>query len=402
MGDSPTRSTGFGVVVENIITRLSDAWEVSILGINYYGDPHTYQSKWKIYVPSIGGDVYGFQRLPEVVSIEKPDLIFIVNDPWIVVRYLDVLQKHKITTPVIVYTPVDSPHVKEAYVKPMNAAAHVITYTQFGLDELRKSGLTADASVIPHGVDKEYFYPVPQNEARQLLFAGTSLEKRDPFVVLYCSRNQPRKRVDLFIYIMARWLKTYPHDDVYFHYHGAPKRDTGWDVDALTAYWAREYNLDLSERLILTSRNLTPSSVLPKDKLKYVYSAADVYFHVCANEGWGLPIAEAMACGIPTVVPQYSALAEWPKGAVTYVPVDEHPWANPSDVDTIHRFVDVDHAVETLEMMYQDPAYRKRMGHVAHEHMQQPMFSWDTIAHQFETIFTKPRMTKKARGRYVP
>jgi hypothetical protein len=52
-------------------------------------------------------------------------------------------------------------------------------------------------------------------------------------------------------------------------------------------------------------------------------------------------------------------------------------------------------------MMYHDPAYRKRMGQVAADHMKQAMFSWDHIAEQFEAVFNQPRITKKARGRYV-
>ena len=101
----------------------------------------------------------------------------------------------------------------------------------------------------------------------------------------------------------------------------------------------------------------------------------------------GLPIAEAMACGIPTIVPNYSALSEWPQGAVHYVDVDETPWMNPNDIDTEHRFMNVASAVEALEYVYQQTEYRKELGIKARKHMEKKCFRWQEIAKHFDGVF---------------
>jgi len=52
-----------------------------------------------------------------------------------------------------------------------------------------------------------------------------------------------------------------------------------WDIEDL----AQEFGID--DRLILTSRQMTMNSMLPTEKLKYVYNSADIFSTVCASEG---------------------------------------------------------------------------------------------------------------------
>jgi glycosyltransferase involved in cell wall biosynthesis len=386
IADTPTVSTGFGVVSKNILFNLpQEEWDIHILGINYLGDPHEYQRHWSIY-PT--GDTYGAGRIGYLLETIKPDCVFIINDPWVVYKYIQIIKQHNTTVPIVVYVPVDAPGIKPEYVLPLNAATHVVAYTHWAQQELIKSGLTVASSVISHGVDHRLFYPIDKQEARKALFSGVKeLTDTNPFVVTYVARNQPRKRVDLFIYTMLKWIKTYNRNDVYFHYHGAPKGDKGNDIEHVTDYFTTELQVPYEKRLILTSHNLTARKTLPEDRLKYIYNGADVYFHACAVEGFGLPIAEAMACGVATLVPKYSALQDWPNGAVEYINVDETPYANPNDIDTIHKFISVNHAVERLERLYQDTAYRNGLATKAYEHMQQPRFHWSFIGSQFNARF---------------
>jgi glycosyltransferase involved in cell wall biosynthesis len=94
-----------------------------------------------------------------------------------------------------------------------------------------------------------------------------------------------------------------------------------------------------------------------------------------------------MACGIPSIAAKYSALSEWPNGAVHYVDVDETPWMNTNDIDTEHRFMNVASAVEALEYMYQQTAYRKELGNKARKHMEKKCFQWKEIGKQFDSVF---------------
>ena len=385
IGDSPTVQTGFAVVVENILLNLPANYDIAILGINYYGDPHKYQTKWRIYNPNIT-DVYGFGRLIEVCQKETPDLIWIVNDIWLASKYVHEIRRVNKDVPIVIYTPIDSPGIKPEFVKASNAANHVIAYTEWGKSELIANGLTTQTSVAFHGVNLGIYRPIEKKLARQKSF-GDKLPCSDPYIVLYCARNQSRKRVDLFLYTMAKWMQQYPHENVYAHYHGQPKGDLGNNTEYLAEYFSKQLNVPLDKRFIVTSKDLTVSNSLPVEQMPFMYNNADVYLHVCAVEGWGLPVAEAMACGIPTIVPNYSALSEWPKGAVHYVDVDETPWMNTNDIDTEHRFMNVASAVEALEYVYQQTEYRKELGIKARNHMEKKCFRWQEIAKHFDSVF---------------
>lgn len=396
IGDSPTVNTGFGTVVNNLFTRLYKnekydiEWDVVFLGINYYGDPHEMQKQFTIYPPVLYGkeDVYGLARIRHVMAKENPDVIFILNDIWLTAEYVLEIRKFNQLIPVVIYTPIDSDNIKPEYTKPLeNEVAALVTYTEYGRSQIEDSGYEGRVDVIGHGVDRTKFKPIPQELAREKVLKGLPL--KDPFIVLYVARNNPRKRIDLWIYTIKKWLDKYPHDNVYMHYHGAT-RDIGIDVEQYA------HKVGLGERLILTARNINPSVGIPVETLNYLYSCADLYFHACAVAGFELPVAEAMQCKIPILVPDYSALSEWPRGAVHYVNIRPEPWLNPGGVNTIHRFLDVDHAVEQLEMLYQDDEYRKELAERGFNRIQEDRFSWDVITDQFNEVLSNALNWKKS------
>src|SRR3990167_3151178 len=70
---------GFARVTHSVLHYLQDKWDVTVLGINYNGDPHSFD--YKIYPAlraqdfSLGGDQIGLHRLPELCASVKPDAI---------------------------------------------------------------------------------------------------------------------------------------------------------------------------------------------------------------------------------------------------------------------------------------------------------------------------------------
>ena len=84
-GDIVAR-TGFARVTENLITRLKDQYEIVVLGNNWWGDPNEFQKEFRMYPSSnrFQQEPFGSQRVREIVEKEKPDLVFVNNDAWIV------------------------------------------------------------------------------------------------------------------------------------------------------------------------------------------------------------------------------------------------------------------------------------------------------------------------------
>lgn len=348
-----------------------------MLGINYNGDPHPLQKQHNIYVPTIGGDVYGVRRIVPLLQANKYDMVFFINDAWIIMQYLAEMRKAKIDIPVVSYIPIDAKHIKPHFIEPLNTTAHVIAYTEFGLNEMKLGGLNVPHSVIPHGIDTTTFHKVPVKEARE----ECGLDP-DWFITLSVARNQNRKRLDLLMYFFSEWVhRTNKPDNVKLYYHGA-LRDLGWDLLDLAAHWK------IDNRFIITSHNLSPDRMIPVEKLKYIYSSADVFVHPCASEGFGLPIAEAMACGTPCLLPYSSALAEWPKGGVEYYEVyDDVPYVNTGGVNTIMDTPKLSSFIEKMEKLYQEAQYRKELGNKGYKLVTASKYQWKNIASQFHEVF---------------
>lgn len=161
-------TTGFATVCHNIIENLHKTWDIDVLAINYYGDPHPIQQKAKLWCPvaHTPGDVYGIMRVKPLLENINPDAVLIINDPWILSEYVDVLKD----TPgkKLAYTPVDAKNIKPMFVEEINKVFdHVIAYTQFGASELKTAGLKVPTSVIPHGIDKRDYFPLDKLSVRQ-------------------------------------------------------------------------------------------------------------------------------------------------------------------------------------------------------------------------------------------
>src|SRR3954466_4151097 len=92
LGDSPTVNTGFSRCTRTACDALvSRAHDVTVLGMAYYGDPHSYPYEiWPCYAPFDNAKSYGGEaRLPSMIMRIKPDVIVILQDPWNLKPYFD-------------------------------------------------------------------------------------------------------------------------------------------------------------------------------------------------------------------------------------------------------------------------------------------------------------------------
>jgi D-inositol-3-phosphate glycosyltransferase len=277
--------------------------------------------------------------------------------------------------PIVCYVPVDATSFRRIDVEPLNSSAHVAAYTQFGRDTLRKAGLATPCHIIPHGIDLDVFSPVPQAEARAL--AGMPL---DTFAVLLLDRNAPRKRLDIAFDAFARFAKGKPKT-VRLIYHGA-LRDVGWDIEAMAE------DLGIADRLILTCKDArdTQWRGVPAGSLKHIYSMCDVKLSTTSGEGWGLTTMEAMACGLPNIVPAFGALSEW-AGSATWLCGATTPQRH-TEVNTVGMVPGAANVAALLDDIYHHPDIRHEAIDRGLALVREPRFRWATIAHQFDRLLT--------------
>lgn len=380
VGDFPV-PTGFGIVSRNLINTFRKHYDMHIIGINYFGDYDPLIEGMKVYPASAGGgEIYGFDKFFKLLIQVQPDVCFVLNDIWIAMDYNKRIAEYNKAVPdnktiFILYTPIDAENIKEDFVKGVDNFDHVITYTEFGRQQLLLGGFSKDVHVIPHGVDLTRFKKLDKKTVKSMMKMGP-----DSFVVLNVSRNQPRKRLDLFFYIFAEWVKRYNiPENVKCYYHGA-LQDYGIDIIQWCDY------LGIKDRLAISRPDLTPDNGLTDEQMNMVYNSADVFFTTSAAEGWGLPIAEAMSVGVPCVLPNHSAFAEWPEGNAVLVDCYPFPSLTDRGLNTIHHIIDVDKAVEALHKLYTESEFRNKLGEDSYKHMQDKKFNWESIARQFMDI----------------
>lgn len=108
------------------------------------------------------------------------------------------------------------------------------------------------------------------------------------------------------------------------------------------------------------------------DEMPLWYSAAEFFVYPSLLEGFGLPVAEAMACGTPVITSNVSSLPEVGGDAVAYV--------TPTDVDDIaNRLVEVGG----------DAAKRDQMRRAGMERASG--FRWDIAARETLAIYEEAR-----------
>lgn len=150
VGDA-VAATGFARCTHASCNALHAAgYDIHVLGINYYGDPHSYP--YPIYPArnplDEGWDGFGVERLPRLVERLDPDLIIGLNDAWNVKGYLDELDASGVQLPLIMFW-LAADAGNQSAGRELEQLTHVVAWTQFGVDEFRKGGYRGPVSMRP-------------------------------------------------------------------------------------------------------------------------------------------------------------------------------------------------------------------------------------------------------------
>lgn len=363
VGDSPTVSTGFSRCVVAAADALHAAGhDVHILGLSYWGDPHDFPyTIWPTVAPADKcRDAFGTGRLPLLIDRLRPDACLILQDPFNIQGYFDVLDSYfkdadaderaNVIPPIVGWLAADS---RNYYCKPLNRLTHVAMWTQFGVDEMRAGGYEGPTSIIPLGVDHSLFYPRDKRESREK--CGLP---QDAFVVGVVGRNQHRKKIDLCIAAFHHLITDYAGmDKAVLYLHVAPTGDVGVNIRALVHHYNLHGRVFLAEPHIGVG---VDNALMP-----YVYSSLDVLLSMSQAEGWNLPALEAMACGAVCVLPDFAAHGDtgWVGNAAERVPCPYPAMTAPMNTlaYTVGAVPDVHEAAASLNALYRSTHSRRKL-----------------------------------------
>ena len=263
-------------------------------------------------------------------GVWKPDALLLLGDFYGVRLIAQPLLGVFAEIPTFHYVPIEGHDLPPLW-KEIWRVIRPIAMSRFGQDEIEK--ITGERPpLVYHGVDTDTFRPIsPSNvlvigdkivlsskERCKALF-GFNPRAR---VLLRCDRNMPRKAYPALLRALEPVMAERP--DVVL----ALKTQL-WDQGGFLSDSISKLPTEVANRV------RTFQGDLPRKALCALYNAADVYVSNSA-EGFGLTLAEAEACGVPTVGVDYSAVPEVIGPAGTVVPVGTtwdngyaHYWALP-------------------------------------------------------------------------
>ena len=155
----------------------------------------------------------------------------------------------------------------------MKKANQVIAVSQFVADMAKKTLCDVPMQVIYNGIDTDKFKPDPNVK-----------KPHQPFRLLYVGSWITRKGVDLLAPIMREL-----GDDFVLHYTGGEAAEK--DKPAMPP-------------------NMVDIGRLTSDEVVIAMQNADAFLFPTRSEGFGLVVAEAMACGLPIVTTKETCLEE--------------------------------------------------------------------------------------------
>lgn len=241
-------------------------------------------------------DMWQQDIMKDHVKALKADLVLNHHDCWV----LSPEYSKTLGVPWMTYSPVDSSPANPLLARVLQGASYPVVMSRFGRDELLRCGI--DAKYIPHAVNTDIFKPGDKIEARRELGFP-----EDCFLVLMVAANQgypSRKAFPEQLSAFANFRKSHPDAKLMLHTMMRPtSHQGGIDMHNLIAM------LDLQGHVFNTNEHELAIGV-PEDKLAKMYQAADVLLSASIAEGFGIPIIEAQACGIPVITHAFSAMPE--------------------------------------------------------------------------------------------
>jgi glycosyltransferase involved in cell wall biosynthesis len=366
--DSPTCATGFGTVSRNVFEGLHNTgkYDIDVLGINYWGDPHDFPYRIWPTGTNAQKDPYGRQKVLNMIPRMDFDILFLLQDSFIM-EFVPTLIPHLRKTRAkpfksILYYPVDS-IIKHKWAANIAPADYLVAYSEFGRQEtLKRLPDREDIRVVPHGVDSRQYFPVAKDEVsnfRKQYFGPYA----DHFIITNVNRNQQRKDIPRTIIAFKEFRKIVPNSLLYLH---MAIKDQGWDLAEVCKYM----DLDITKDVIFP-KNFGPNQGYPREVLNLLYNASDVVISTTLGEGFGLAWLEAMAAKVPIIMPANTMLPEF----IT----EETGWlcksgSSPSlwtviqfDNEVSRPLTDVDDLVKILVEMYNNPEERLRRAENAHK-----------------------------------
>jgi len=200
--------------------------------------------------------------------------------------------------PKVGWTMLEVDGLPPEWVRGCNTMDEVWVPASFNVESFVGSGVRVPVSVMPLGVDIDYYHP-----------GITGFRPTDRFTFLSVFEWGERKGADVLLRAFSQEFKE------------------SEDVVLLVSIYNHDPDVDVHTEIAkLGLERGAPIVVLvnaefAEYQMGALYRSADCFVLPTRGEGWGMPILEAMACGLPTIATNWSGPADFLTAATGY-PLD--------------------------------------------------------------------------------
>lgn len=264
----------------------------------------------------------------------------------------------------IPWLPVDHDPIPDVVVEKLRFAYRIIAMSKFGQRQLQNKGF--HSTYIPHTVDTNIFKPM--NKLQRRKDTGISPKAYIVGMVGANKDNPPRKGFQEAMDAFKMFLEIEPNALLYVHTN--PDFPGGFPLGQYAKF------IGLRPDQILFPEPYELSFNTDKAKMNLIMNNFDVLLSPSVSEGFGIPIIEAQACGVPVIVNNWTAMPELVKPGITgEIATTGSKWFSPQG--SYMARVDTQSLFEQMVTVYK--ADRAKMSKAAREHI---VASYDT-----DTIF---------------
>ena len=280
---SPICRTGYGNITRALITKLRDAGHLVRIGTKH-GDKnwHTWND-FEIFEAI--DTVYVNQMLQQ----EGFDYIFTMWDIWLMYEKRPYPRKKWVA-----YVPVDTEWISPQLVSVTQQAGMTIAMSEHGLRELQGAGIYTHYA--PLGIDTKTFRP---DAAGRQDFRGHFGWGDDIFLIGSVGLNYKDDRKGFIPLMMAfkEFHRRHPNARLYIH-SLANERSVMADC---VIYHEMAAHLGIDSLLAWPNQSDYVLGRIDEEQLCNIYNGFDVFCLSTKGEGFGMPLIEAQACGVPII-----------------------------------------------------------------------------------------------------